>query len=100
MALKEAYEYMQRNLIIIGYCLPEKNVSFDSENIIQELKEDILKYGIKEPVWIYLKKYGYNFIPYDYLLADHDLLNKENEYVETTLGHALKIFEFLNGSVL
>lgn len=108
MSLKEAYAYIDQENIqasdletsmalayMMAYDAPI-TISFNLENIIEEVKEDIAIYGENEKAWVYLGKYDGMYIPDDYLLENHDLLDEECLHIECTLHQALRIFELIN----
>lgn len=75
------------------------NISFDTSDLILEVKEDIRDYGLEYKCYLYYKRIeGINFC-IDYALEEdiegHDCFKPgEGEFrVESTLGKALEILE-------
>jgi hypothetical protein len=111
MALYEAYKYMCDNDILemskeqldsTGIM----KVSMDLKDIIEAVKEDLALMGDVD-TRIYFREYENVSVPCDYyLLSDIEELKRDGKtdkeincgegYVDTTLKHALKIFELVD----
>lgn len=72
--------------------------SFDSEDLIEELKEDIEEFGPDEECYLFYKldnDFGLLFTNYDFEVLPEEL-DKDEEILKTTLNYALKLFEIQN----
>lgn len=110
MALKEVYDYLYDNNLlesdnfefaeILARHLANlpmlPNLSINCEDIIKEVREDIEIYDDNEPAWVFFEEKEGVYIPSDYLLENHDLLDEDDYHLKMSLKHALKVFELLN----
>lgn len=110
MALKDVYEYLYNNNLletdnfefaeILARHLANlpmlPDLSVDCEDIIKEIKEDIERYGEDEISWIFFEEKEGVYMPSDYLLENHDLLDEDDYHLEMSLKHASRVFELLN----
>ncbi len=77
-------------------------ISYDSEELIEELKEDIREFGEDYPCWIFYKEVDGRlvFTNYDFDVEEDpiklDELLPDEHLLKTTLGDALKLFEKQN----
>lgn len=115
MALKEAYEFMQKKGILIFDSSEHKikindtldlikfgkvNVRYHSDELIDIIKDRINNFGENEIAWIYFGKHRGVYIPMELETPNVPIDNSDtdftvcynNPYVETTLKYALKIF--------
>ena len=78
-------------------------ISIDSEELIDELKEDIKEFGENEPCILIYKTFKNNiiFTNYDFVVEEKPFnpkkeLLKGEKYIKTTLKYALEVFEEQN----
>ena len=77
------------------------NISYDTDKLIQDVKEDIGYYGENKMCYLYYKNIGNTRLYTDYALEEDinrpEFELQENEYREvSTLKKALEIFEAEN----
>lgn len=110
MALQEVYEYLYDNNLMESKdpkfieilarhhanvsMLP--SVSMDCEELINEIMEDIELYGEEETTWIYFINHDNLYIPHDYMLEYHDVLDEDEYYIKANLKQTLEIFKLLD----
>ena len=80
-------------------------ISYDSEELIEELKQDIEEFGEDCPCYVFyeiingtLKFTNYDFDTEEKPITD-DELYRDEELLSTTLGDALKLFERQNSII-
>lgn len=78
----------------------ETKISYDSEELIEELKEDIEEFGENHPCILVYKTIGNNifFTNYDFIVEEEPFnpkkeLKRDEKYIETTFKYALEVFE-------
>lgn len=87
---------------LLNFFENDSNVSYDSDDLIKEIKADIEEFGEDEECFIFYKetKYGLFFTNYDFDVEEEPIKEDEleaREYLlKTTLGDALKLFERQN----
>jgi len=110
MALKDVYEYLYNNNLLKTddfefseiLARHHANLSFlpslsaNCDELINEINEDILLYGVDESAWVYFENHNDIYIPYDYMIEHHDLLDEDDYYIEVNLKQSLEIFKLLN----
>lgn len=81
----------------------EIKISYENQDIINELKDDILEFGINEPCILIYKIINNNiiFTNYDFIVEEipfnsKEELEKDERYIKTTLQYALEVFEEQN----
>lgn len=81
----------------------DTKISYNSDNLLLELKKDILEFGENHPcILIYKEIYGYTiFTNYDFIVDESPFdpkkeLKQGEKYIETTLKYALEVFEQQN----
>ncbi len=86
----------------------EENIrlSYDSEDLIDELQKDIAEFGEDWPcILVYKEIYGYIvFTNYDFITDEKPFepkkeLQKDEKYIESTLKYALDVFTVQNKSI-
>lgn len=110
MSLKKVYKYIYNNELLENCAetdfviylaamqsfiedIPDIKCSLN--NIINKIKKDISRYNGDELTWLYFEEIDGYYLPINYALADHDIL-EEKDHIETTLVHVLKIFKLIN----
>lgn len=80
-----------------------QNISYESSELIEELKQDILEFGEDHPCILVYKKYkgkkiytNYDFIVPEKPFNPKEELQKGEKYVKSTLKEALELFEKQN----
>lgn len=75
-------------------------ISYDSEDLIDEIKADIEEFGEDEPCVLVYKIIDNNiiFTNYDFIVEEKPFnpkaeLDKDEKFIETTLKYALEVFE-------
>lgn len=87
---------------LLNFFENDSNVSYDSDDLIEEIKADIEEFGEDEECYIFYKetKYGLFFTNYDFDVEEDpikkDELLPDEHLLKTTLGDALKLFEKQN----
>lgn len=87
---------------LLNFFENDSNVSYDSDDLIEEIKADIEEFGEDEECYIFYKetKYGLFFTNYDFDVEEDpikkDELLPDEHLLKTTLGDALKLFERQN----
>lgn len=81
----------------------EERVSYDSTNLIEELKEDIEEFGEDHKCILVYRVYNHNiiFTNYDFIVKEKPFnprteLEKDEKFITSTLGEALQLFEDQN----
>ncbi len=89
MAIADAFKYLN----LTDYT-PNINISFDSEDLIQDVENDLLMYPKDEPTKLIIKEFEGHYVFIDYRLANYDDdTTDENITVITTLEKALEVFK-------
>ena len=78
-------------------------ISYESEDLIEELKQDIEEFGEDHPCILvykvivdYIFFTNYDFITEEYPFNPDEELEKDEHYLETTFKYALEVFEAQN----
>ena len=84
----------------------EERVSYDSSDLIEELKEDIKEFGENHKCILVYRVYNHNiiFTNYDFIVEENPFnprieLKKDEKFITSTLGEALQLFEDQNQSI-
>ena len=98
MAIKAAFEYLKKNGYIDNYNIP-LNISFASDEILEDLKATAEENGIKPDYTIRLYIEDMQGIP---AFMDFDVLEcdfRTSRHVDVTLEDAIKVLELQNSII-
>ena len=106
MALKDAYKYLKTLGYDFDFFTAEDihNVSIESEDLIEEIQEDLIEYGRTAKVRVFIRNIQGAYCFMDYALIEHDkecLDIHENEYgyVDLELEQAYELFKMQNSII-
>ena len=83
--------------------IEKPKISYESSEFIEEIKQDILEFGENYPCILVYKPYkdtvvytNYDFINHENPFNPETELLKDEKYMQSTLLHALQVFEEQN----
>lgn len=96
MALEGAYNYIRENIDESFNKHAIGNISFDCEEEIEEMHQEMLEEGESAPVALYYEKFNGTFVFNDWDVIYDGMEYLKQDYITTTLKHALNILRLQN----